>query len=397
MIDLDSVESVRDPARYFGDVRKDGTVQWSEVHRAWVVLDHPGVAAAFRDGERLSADRIGPLERAAVDRPAAFGQVVELLRGWMVFRDPPQHTRLRTPVRNAFTPRRVDDLGELVSGVVDEVVGRIEPGPVDVRRDFANPLPALVIAAALGVDGEDRESFQRWSDDLATVVFSTTPTAMPSDAAIEATGEFREFFGQLIDRERRAPSGSLLSQLITEAGDELTALELIGACTILLFAGHETTASLLANSIGLLMERPDLLAQARSNPDGDALMVEELLRVLGPTRTMFRKVAVDHERGGRRLREGDTVAVALCAANHDPEVFDHPGDVDFSRNPNPHLTFGWGLHHCVGAHLARLEARLALRALLERFGHIEAIGTIPPISGTVLAYAREPLLISVEE
>lgn len=397
MVDLESQESIRDPARYFGQVTEAGPVQWSDAMRAWVVLDHRGVSAAFRDSERLSADRIGPLERVAAQRPAAFGQVVELLRGWMVFRDPPQHTRLRAPVRNAFTPRRVADLTDLVAGVVDDVVGRIEPGQVDVRRDFADPLPALVIAAALGVDGDDRESFQQWSDDLATVVFSTTPSTMPSDAAIGATEEFRDFFGRLIERERDQPSGSLLSQLILEAKDDLSALELVGACTLLLFAGHETTASLLANSIGLLMERPDLLRLARRHPSGDALMVEELLRVLGPTRTMFRKAAVDHERGGQHVRAGDTVALAMCAANHDEQVFERPGEIDFSRDPNPHLTFGWGLHHCIGAHLARLEARLALRALLDRFPTIEAVGPVPPITGTVLGYARDPITIGVQE
>ncbi|MEL7157464.1 MAG: cytochrome P450 [Actinomycetota bacterium] len=391
MVDLESPESIGDPARYFARMADAGPVQWSEALRAWVVLDHAGVSAAFRDSERLSADRIGPLERVAAQRPAAFGKVVELLRGWMVFRDPPHHTRLRAPVRNAFTPRRVEDLTDVVAGVVDDVVGRLQPGPVDVRREFADPLPALVIAAVLGVEGDDRHSFQRWSDDLATVVFSTTPASMPSDAAIDATEEFQAFFGRLIERERARPSGSLLSQLITEADDDLSALELVGACTLLLFAGHETTASLLANTVGLFLERPDLLQAARRHPSGDAVMVEELLRVLGPTRTMFRKAAVDHERGGRQLRAGDTVALAMCAANHDPLVFDRPGVIEFTRDPNPHLTFGWGLHHCVGAHLARLEARLALRALLDRFGTIRAVGPVPPMTGTVLGYAREPI------
>lgn len=395
MIDLERPESIRDPARYFGEARIDGPVQWSDAHKAWVVLGYAEVADAFRDSDRLSADRIGPLERVAVNRPEAFGKVVELLRGWMVFRDPPDHTRLRAPVRNAFTPRRVETMGDLVAGVVDDVLRDLPDSDFDVRRDFAGPLPALVIAAVLGVDGEDREHFQRWSDELATVVFSTTPATMPSAEAIHATEEFSTFFGKLIAQERRAPTGSLLSHLITEAGDELTALELVGACTLLLFAGHETTTSLITNLLGLLLERPELLSWLRDHPEADATAVEEFLRVLGPTRTMFRKAAVDHERGGRSVRAGDTIALAMCAANHDEAVFARPEQLDLTRDPNPHLTFGWGLHHCVGAHLARLEARLAMRALLDRYATLEPVGDVPALTGTVLAYARDPLTVRV--
>lgn len=394
MIDLDSQDSIRHPAEYFGRARSDGPVQWSDAHRAWVVIDHHEVADAFRDSDRLSADRVGPLERVANERPEAFQQVLELLRGWMVFRDPPQHTRLRAPVRNAFTPRRVEDLTGLVSGVVDDVLNALPGGQFEVRRDFAGPLPALVIAAVLGVNGDDREHFQRWSDDLATVVFSTTPSTVPSDTAIRATEEFSSFFGELIEAERRAPTGSLLSHLINEAADELSALELVGACTLLLFAGHETTTSLLTNAMGLLLERPDLMAWLRDHPEADGTAVEEFLRVLGPTRTMFRKVAVDHERGGHQVRKGESIALAMCAANHDDKVFDVPERIDLTRDPNQHLTFGWGLHHCVGAHLARLEARLALRALLDRFDRIVAVGPVPPMTGTVLGYAREPVLVA---
>lgn len=393
VIDLESQASIRTPAEYFGAARGNGPVQWSEALNGWIVLDHADVAEAFRDSERLSADRIGPLERAAASRPAAFGRVVDLLRGWMVFRDPPQHTRLRDPVRNTFTPRRVDDLTSVVTDVVDEVTAGLDQGDIDVRRDFAGPLPAMVIAAVLGVDRAERHRFQNWSDDLAEVIFSTNPSTMPTEEAIDAADEFNQFFGQLIEAERRAPSGSLLSHLVAEAGDDLNPLELVGACTLLLFAGHETTTSLLTNSIGLLLERPDLLDWLRRHPEADASAIEELLRVLGPTRTMFRKAVIDHQRGGQTIRAGQTVALAMTAANHDPQVFDRPGTIDFQRDPNPHLTFGWGLHHCVGAHLARLEARLALRALLNRFPSWEPIGEVPTRHGAVMAHPVEPMLM----
>ncbi|MEM7337174.1 MAG: cytochrome P450 [Actinomycetota bacterium] len=393
MIDLDSPESLQHPTGYFDRARAAGAVQWSDIHRAWVVIDHAEVASAFRDSVRLSADRIGPLERAAAPRPAAFGRVVDLLRGWMVFRDPPHHTRLRDPVRNTFTPRRVDALSPIVSGVVDDVVASLAPGEIDVRREFAGPLPALVVAAVLGVDGEDRLRFQRWSDDLADVVFSTTPSTIPTDEAIEATEEFTRFFEPLIEAERRSPSGSLLGHLVAEADSELDTMELVGACTLLLFAGHETTTSLLTNVICLLMEQPVLLDELRGRPGIEDTAIEEFLRVLGPTRTMFRKALSDHERGGALIHEGDTVALAMVAANHDRTVFSQPEIVDLARTPNPHLTFGWGLHHCVGAHLARLEAKLALRALLARFTSLEAAAPMPPRTGAVMAVPDEPVRI----
>ncbi|MCP5027604.1 MAG: cytochrome P450, partial [Actinomycetia bacterium] len=205
--------------------------------------------------------------------------------------------------------------------------------------------------------------------------------------------EFSAFFGGLIEAERSNPGDTLLSTLVAEADDELTAMELVGACTLVLFGGHETTASLLTNTIGVLLERPDLMAWWRAHPEADATAIEEFLRVVGPARTMFRKAAVDHERGGASIKAGQTVAIGVAAANHDASVFPDPGRIDLTRDPNPHYAFGWGLHHCVGAHLARLEAHLAMRALFDRFAVLDVVGEVPPISGTVLGYARQPMVV----
>ncbi len=392
-LDLDSLESIQDPAGYFGARRADGPVQWSDAQRAWVVLDHEEVGEAFREGKTLSADRITTLERVALDRPEAFNRVVELLKGWMIFRDPPAHTRLRDPMRNVFTPRRVGDMHGLISAVVDDVVDGLPDDGFEVRRDFAGPLPALVIAAIFGVDSADREKFQAWSADLATVVFSAQPSATDPTRAISATDEFTAFFGELIEAERAHPGDNLLTTLVAEADSDLTAMELVGACTLMLFAGHETTTSLLTNTLGVLLEQPELMAWWRAHPEVDATAIEEFLRVVGPARTMFRKAAVDHERGGVAIKQGQTVAIGIAAANHDDSVFADPGKIDLTRDPNPHYAFGWGLHHCVGAHLARLEARLAMRALFTRFDRLEPVGEIPPMSGTVLGYAREPVVV----
>lgn len=409
MIDLNDPRSFTDPAGYFATFRAAGPVHWSEAHRAWIVIGHQALTDAFRDPVRLSSDRISPLERVAEHRPEAFQRVVALLSGWMVFRDPPEHTRLRDPVRDTFTPRRVASMTELITHAVERVLAELpDPGvTIDVRAQLASPLPAAVIAAVLGVDPDQRERFVRWSDELATMALSTTPHDTPPESSIAATEEFNAFFGALIEAERVTPSNTLLTTLVAAAGDSLSEAELVGACTILLFAGHETTTSLIANALGLLLERPELAARWRAQLAEDAtspgggqrvheLAIEELLRTVGPARSMMRKVVVDHEREGQQLRAGQNVVLAICAANHDPAVFDAPQDVRLDRDPNPHVSFGWGLHHCVGAHLARLEATLLLRALLERYSRWEAAAPIPAHAGTILGYAHAPLLMRLQ-
>lgn len=391
-IDLNDPASIDDPNSYWSRYRDMGPVQWSDAHRAWVVLGHVELSEAFRDGRLLSADRVTPLERVAAHRPSSFAKVVELLGGWMVFRDPPLHTHLRDPMRNVFTPRRVATLEEMVSQVVDEIVDGLDD-VIDVREDFAGPLPAWVIAAVLGVEATERDRFQGWSDDLATIVFATDPHTTAPEQATAAAGEFSDFFQRLIERERAEPSETLMTALVNGAGDRLSDLELVGACTLILFAGHETTTSLLMNTMGLLATRPDLVEALRVGELDTAL--EELLRVLGPTRSMYRKVAVAHERGGQALAVDDNVLLCVAAANHDPDVFDEPGRLKLNRDPNPHLTFGWGLHHCLGAHLARLEARLALKALLRRYRTFEPVGPVPPIEGTVISSIQQPLRVKL--
>jgi cytochrome P450 len=391
-IDLNDPRSIAEPDAYWSTFRDGPPVQWSDAHRSWVVLDHHELSEAFRDGRLLSADRITPLERVAQHRPEAFGRVVELLAGWMVFRDPPVHTHLRDPMRNVFTPRRVELFADLVDQAVTDVLDELDT-TIDVRDDLAGPLPAMVIAAVLGVDPDDRDRFRAWSDDLATIVFATDPHATAPEPAMRAAEEFRTFFGELITRERANPSGTLLTALIEGAGDELTDLELVGACTLILFAGHETTTSFLLNTIALFCRQPHLVERFRGADTKVAL--EELFRVVGPTRSMYRKVAVAHERGGQQLEVDDNVLLCVAAANHDPAVFDNPGTIDFSREPNPHLTFGWGLHHCLGAHLARLEAGMALDGLLDRWATIEPVGEVPPVEGTVISGVFRPLGVTL--
>ncbi len=245
-VDLGSPESIRDPAGYFARARtRGGDVQWSDVHRAWVVLSHAEVERAFRDTETLSADRTATFQRAAARHSPAFAQVTELLAGWMIFRDDPAHRRLREPVRAAFTPRAVSALEAEIRAIVERAIDAFPDDTVELHEAFARPIPALVIGALLGADPADRIRFQGWSDEIAAIVFSLEPRSVREERVVPAARQFVAFFERLIERERASPSGNLLSALVRSPVGELSPLELVGACTLLLFAGHETTTTLL--------------------------------------------------------------------------------------------------------------------------------------------------------
>lgn len=390
-VDLDDPASLTGPAAYFAPFREHGDVQWSDHHRAWFALSHAAVEAGFRDSETLSADRMASFQRASAGRSEAFQQATNLLAGWMNFRDPPAHTRLREPVKAAFTPRAVAALESEIQQIVDDVLDRLDPENCDLSHDFARPVPALVIGAILGVDPVDRQRFYQWSHDLGQLVFAMSPGQVPEDSVGGAAAEFIAFFSALIERERREPSGSLLTAIVHTDLPELSPIELVGACTMLLFGGHETTTTLLVNALGILLDRPDALRWLRDHPEADATAIEEFMRVQGPARAMPRKVAVAHERSGQRLEPGQNLFLCVTAANHDPAVFNNPGELDFLRDPNPQLGFGWGLHYCLGANLARMEARIALRTLLERFPALEAVGPVPRPRASVMGFGRRPL------
>jgi cytochrome P450 len=392
-LDLTSQEANDDPDGFASRALAGGPVQWSETHRGWLLLSHQALVDGFRD-LRLSADRVTSLERLAKERPRHFGATVELLSGWMIFRDPPAHTRLRDPVRRAITPRTVDRLRERIEATAADLVDSIEPGTDwDFREQIASPLPALIIADLLGVPGAERSRFQAWSDDLAEIVFSVEPGSLEVDSLRDATEQFTSFFGELLEHRRRHPGDDLISAMANDTADDLTAMELVGACTLLLFAGHETTTNLLTSSIRLFNDHPDQRQRLLHDPSVATTAADELLRVVGPAKSMVRRVKVAHERHGQRLEVGQRVYLVILTANRDPAVYERPEVVDLGRNPNPQLGFGWGLHHCLGAPLARLEAHITLRRLYQRFPDLELRDPDRSWSGNALGrgFGRMPV------
>lgn len=373
--DLVSPVAVHDPHGVYRALREHAPITWLPEHRAWFVATYDDVHHGFRD-LRLSSDRLTPLEaRLDPERRRILGDTFELLRGWMVFHDPPAHERLRAPVRRAFTPRAVEALRphveQTVAGHVETMVERLRSGEVvDLVPSLAFPLPAIVIAELLGVPTDDRDEFKTWSDQLAAIVFGASNR--PDQAATAAAGSarFAEYFTGLIAQYEQCPSDNLISALIAAAGvadPPLSATELVGACTLLLFGGHETTTNLIGNAVVSLLTHPDAQRWLVEHPDRIGGAVEELHRFDGSSKVMVRIAATDHERAGVQLAAGDTVFLGIAAANRDPAAFERADELLLDRpDAHRHLGFGYGLHFCLGAPLARLETQMALGHLFER-------------------------------
>ncbi|MBK9180032.1 MAG: cytochrome P450 [Acidimicrobiales bacterium] len=378
-IDFLDPEAIERPHGYFARVRDElGPVAWSERHHAWVVTGHPELDAAFRAPE-LSTDRIGAFSaRLSGSRADALARAIELLNGWMLFHDPPEHTRLRAPFQRRFTPRAVSSLRADVETICDDLLDRMAArrgsDTVDLVEAFSHPLPAAVIAELFGVPADLRPWLTDWSARFGVVVFGATRRPDYEEVARSAGEEFHHHLGELLAQRRADPRDDLVSALARSG--ELDDLEVLGACSLLLFAGHDTTASLLSSATLALCDHPDQRARFAAGAVDLDRAIEELLRFEGSAKAMMRQVAEPLALGGRHLEPGEAVFLTILAANRDPRVFDAPDELRLDRSPNPHLAFGHGVHFCLGASLARLELRVALPRLFAAFPDLQPAG--PP-------------------
>ncbi len=383
MIDLLAPECIERPYEYLGPIRDRDPIAWSERHRAWVITGHPELESAFAD-RRLSTERMeGFRSRLHGRRAEALEGAIRLLEGWMLFHEPPDHTRLRTPLSRSFTPRAVAPLAAAVERHVDRLLeglaGALAGGAVvDLVEAFTHQLPSAVIADLFGVPADEADWLGDWSEKFGVVVFGATQRPDYDDLARAAGAELEINLGGLIDRYRRSPGDNLLSLLLETENrpDGLTTAEMLGACSLLLFAGHDTTTSHLGSATLALMEDRSAAEALRRAGVGVDSAVEELLRFESPAKAMMRTVAASHDRDGHAFEAGQAVFFTILAANRDPRVFADPDRLDLNRDPNPHLAFGRGHHFCLGASLARLESRVALPALLERIPDLRLGGTV---------------------
>jgi len=316
-------------------------------------------------------DRVSRLVSRGASDEESKGEFHDLFTDLMLFRDPPDHTRLRALVSKAFTPRRIQGLAGRVEEIVDELLAPgLARGGMDLMSEFAYPLPARVICELLGIPPGDHGLFVRHAPALATRL---DPSPMRTIEGLRradvATAELRGYLDGLIEVRRRAPRDDLLSALIAaeDGGASLDHGELIATVLLLVLAGHETTANVIGNAMQRLVRDRRLLDDLVACNDGDMKSaVEELLRLDGPVQMAERITLEPVDVAGHRLPAGNIVVLLLAAANRDPEVFPGPHRMQLDRTPNPHLAFGGGAHFCIGAPLARLELRVAMRALAHR-------------------------------
>jgi cytochrome P450 len=396
----DDPEFLAAPYPLFARMRAEDPVHWSPRLKSWVLTRYDDIKRVCLEPERMSSDRLRPFFASVPGHEAErLANIVRYLSLWMVFKDPPDHTRLRRLTSRVFHNKSMQAMRPQVEAICARLLARIgERDHIDFVADFAGPLPCMVIMAMLGVPDDDLDLVKRLSDEMALFIGSSRLSDEKYRIAEDATREMAAYFRRLILLRREAPGRDLTTELVQleDAGDRLSDDELVATCILLLFAGHETTTNHLANGLLSLLQFPGEMARLRSDPGLAPAAVEELLRFEGPSAAQVRIVKQAHLMGGKHLAEGDRVFMMLNAANRDPEVFDDPDRLDLGRDAPPHLTFGFGLHICLGFPLARLEGQIALPAVLRTFRHIELTGMKPEWINSLVFRGMKHLEVTVK-
>ncbi|MFI6600354.1 cytochrome P450 [Nonomuraea sp. NPDC050536] len=356
---------------------------------AWLVTRYADVRAVLSDPDTYSNARQRMVQLASA-RDMSERELEEMRTGNLLAFDPPEHTRLRKFLAPEFTLRRMRRLEPLVSKIVEEHLDAMEAAgpPADLVSSFALPVPSLVICDLLGVPYEDRADFQRRTGTLLNV-------SLPPEQRMAAQRESRAYMTELVERIMADPGDELLGMLVREHGGDLSAMELVGIGNLLLIAGHETTSNMLGLGTLALLRHPEQLELLRSEPALVDAAVEELLRWLSIVHAGTAKVTTtDVEIAGQAIPEGQLVLCALPTANRDPAFIDGPERLDITRGAPGHLAFGHGIHHCLGAPLARMEMRTAFPALLRRFPGLRLAGPEPEFRSFSVVFGLSSLEVA---
>ncbi|MEF3308774.1 cytochrome P450 [Paenibacillus sp. GYB004] len=357
----------REPIYYISDRNQWVTSRYEDVNR---ILKDPAFVREHRNAAPPSPPSQEHPKQEAPPAPSVWKPVNDLLGNWMLFRDAPNHTRLRGQVSHAFTPRTMERLKPKIQAVANHLAKQLtEETKPDLIASYAFPLPVIVIAEMLGVPPEDRELFKGWSHTFARILEGGDRPPEFAQQAAQAAVEITDYFRLLIAEHRKSPREDMISDLLAAQGQggTLTEQELIATCVLLLVAGHETTVNLIGNAVFTLLSFPEQLTRLIAKPELIRPAVDEVLRFEGPVQMTGRLASADYVIGGQTIKRGQYVTVMLGAANRDPSQFEQANRFDIGRTPNRHLAFASGPHFCLGAPLARMEGEIALGKLVEQF------------------------------
>jgi cytochrome P450 len=387
-------ETLRNPHAIFAKLRADDPVHWSDPMQAWIVTRYDLAGEVLIDAATYSAERLGTVRKhlpAPVQDIAS--QILRWLGHWMVFRDPPDHTRLRRHMNRVLNLPVFEALRGSIQGIAGLLLDDLPRGEiVDVIPAFSIQLPGMVIMDLMGVPRERLLEVKSWSDNMMLFIGSARGVLDKYERARGGAVAMASLFQGMIEERRAVPRDDMLSQLIdSEAGGErLNDDELIGSLMMVLNGGHETTANLINNSLLAMAHNPDQVTALRQSPDGTARAVDEFLRYDSPVLSIGRVVSKETELGGKQLSPGERIFAMLVAANRDGDVFANPDTLDLTRSPNPHMAFGKGHHFCLGTPLARIEGQIAVEYLLERFSKIELAEPVGDITWINSMVTRGP-------
>ncbi len=396
---LATEEGRADPYSRYEAVRSTAPVHRSSESGAWYLTRYVDCKNVLHDprfgrGTEFGGDHFGGL--GGTDAARRRQELTSGARN-MLFADPPDHTSLRGLVSRAFTPRRVETLRTTIVALVEPLLDAMaDVGTVDVLDALAFPLPVAVIGELIGVPPDDRPAFRSLVRD-STAMIEALPAPGALERAEHAMVTMADYFGKLVEQRRAEPADDLLSAMIAveDAGDRLSIDELVATAILLFGAGFETTTNLIGNGLFSLLRHPAQLDRLRTDPTLIPAAVEEMLRYESPVQLDARFALESAEVAGHSVDRGTLVITFLGAANRDPEVFTAPDRFDIGRAANHPLSFGWGIHHCLGAHLARAEGQIVLDRLLDRFSSIELEGPEPHWRPSVTLRGLEHLCVEV--
>jgi cytochrome P450 len=390
MINLFSDDIRRNPFPLYDQMRRASPVlEAPPPFNMWMIFDYENVKRVVNDHD-------------------AFSSRVPAPDNWFIFFDPPQHTKMRTLISRAFTPKSIANLDPRIRELSRELLNKaLASDQCDLAADYSVPLPMMVIAEMIGIPVEDWSRFRQWSDTILKLTYTMRGMEADAEAATamqafrSVTVEMNEYLGHMIAQRRAAPRDDLLTRLVTAEADgqRLTQHDILGFFQLLVVGGQETTANLINNAVLCFIDNPNQLALLRSRPELLPGAIEEVLRCRSPLQWLMRTPTRDIALHGQSIPAGKLVLAMLGSANRDPQQFREPDRFDIHRDPNPHIAFGHGIHSCLGAALSRMEARIALSDLLSRTKHFELANNDPWVPRKALHVhgpASLPLRFKVE-